>query len=223
MKKIVYNITPFTTVDYTDHLSCIVWFNSCNMRCKYCYNPDMVNSKSGLYTIEDLFVFLNKRMGLLDGVVLSGGEATLHDLDDICQRIKKLGYKIKLDTNGSNPKQIKKLIDKNLLDYVAVDFKSTETKFYEITKSNYYFKFLESLNLLKNSTIDYEVRTTLHNDLLNVDDINEMQAVLVENGHEKEYFIQNFLEVENLSNLKKSSNYFDKSKLTNDLNIIWRN
>ncbi|TLP35808.1 anaerobic ribonucleoside-triphosphate reductase activating protein [Arcobacter arenosus] len=223
MKKIIYNITPFTTVDYKDHLSCIVWFNSCNMRCKYCYNPDIVNSKSGLYTIEDLINFLMKRVGLLDGVVLSGGEASLHDLEYICKCISTLGFNIKLDTNGSNPNMLKTLLDQKLLDFVAIDFKSTKDKFYDITKSNYYNKFLESLHILENSGIEYEVRTTLHEDLLDEDDINEMQTVLVENGYDKNYYIQNFLETENLSNLKLSEKHFDKSKLISDLNIVWRN
>ena len=222
MKKIIYNITPFTTTDYKDHLSCVVWFNSCNMRCQYCYNPDIVIAKAGLYTIEDLLIFLNKRVGLLDAVVLSGGEATIHDLKNICKEISKLGFKIKLDTNGSHPNQLKELIENNLLDFVAIDFKSTKDKFKEITKSNLYNEFLESLKILNNSSIEYEVRTTLHNDLLNEEDINEMQTVLVENGYKKDYYIQNFLETDNLSNLRASDNYFYKSKLSNDLNIVWR-
>lgn len=193
------------------------------MRCQYCYNPDMVKAKSGLYTLEDLYIFLKKRVGLLDAVVLSGGEATCHDLRPICEEITNLGFKIKLDTNGSNPNQLKKLLDEYLLDFVAIDFKATEEKFKEITKSNYYKNFLESLEILKNSDIEYEVRTTLHNDLLNENDINEMQTVLVENGYDKEYYIQNFLETENLSNLKQSELYFDKSKLSSNLNIVWRN
>jgi len=193
------------------------------MRCKYCYNPDIVNSKSGLYTIEDLCSFLMKRVGLLDGVVLSGGEASLHDLEYVCKCIADLGFNIKLDTNGSNPNMIKTLLNQKLLDFVAIDFKSTKDKFYEITKSNYYNKFLESLHLLKNSAIEYEVRTTLHEDLLDEDDINEMQTVLIENGYHQNYYIQKFLETENLSNLKSSEKLFDKSKLFTDLNIIWRN
>lgn len=183
----------------------------------------MVNSKSGLYTQEDLYTFLLKRVGLLDGVVLSGGEATLHELEAICHAISALGFNIKLDTNGSNPELLKRLIDRRLIDFVAMDFKATKDKFKEITKSNYYDKFIESLKHLNSSTIEYEVRTTLHNDLLDEDDINEMQKVLVDNGYENNYYIQNFLEVENLSNLKSSKNYFDKSKLTNELNIVWRN
>ena len=223
MKKIIYNITKFTTTDYKDHLSCIVWFTSCNMRCEYCYNPDIVNSKSGLYTIDDLLGFLKKRVGLLEAVVLSGGEATMHNLIEICKEIKALDYKIKLDTNGSNPKQIKELLEKELLDFVAIDFKATKNKFKEITKSNLYDSFIKSLNILEKSGIEYEVRTTLHNDLLNVHDINEMQDILIENNYKKDYFVQNFLEVENIGDLKSSTQKFDLSKLDNKLNIIWRN
>ena len=223
MKKIIYSITKFTTTDYKDHLSCIVWFTSCNMRCEYCYNPDIVNSKSGLYTIDDLLGFLKKRVGLLEAVVLSGGEATMHNLIEICKEIKALDYKIKLDTNGSNPKQIKELLEKELLDFVAIDFKATKNKFKEITKSNLYDSFIKSLNILEKSGIEYEVRTTLHNDLLNVHDINEMQDILLENNYKKDYFVQNFLEVENIGDLKSSTQKFDLSKLDNKLNIIWRN
>ncbi len=168
-------------------------------------------------------LFLKKRVGLLDAVVLSGGEATNHDLIEVCEVITNLGFKIKLDTNGSNPKLLKKLLDNYLLDYVALDFKSTKEKFKEITNSGLYDNFLESLNLLKKSNIEYEVRTTLHEDLLDENDINQMQKVLKENNYEKEFFIQNFLEVENLSNLKASTKRFDKSKLENILNIVWRN
>ncbi len=192
------------------------------MRCRYCYNPNIVNSKNGEYTLEDLIDFLKRRVGLLDSVVLSGGEATLHDLQTICNDIKDLGFKIKLDTNGSNPKLLNTLIKNNLLDFVALDFKSNEKNFNKITKSYFYDKFIQSLNVLLNSSVDYEVRTTLHKDLLNENDINEMQETLHKIGYKNDYFIQNFLEVENLTNMKKSINFFDKTKVNNYLNIIYR-
>lgn len=193
------------------------------MRCLYCYNPDIVNSMSGLYTLEDLLIFLNKRVGLLDSVVLSGGEATIHNLIEICKDIKSLGFKIKLDTNGSNPKQLKELLQNDLLDFVALDFKAPKYKYKEITKSNLYNNFLESLKLLIKSNIKYEVRTTLHNDLLDVNDINMMQKILYENNYTNDYFIQNFLEVDNIANLKKSNVQFDLNNLHEKLNITWRN
>ncbi len=222
LKKSVYSITKFTTTDYKDHLSCIVWFNSCNMRCQYCYNPDIVLAKEGNLSIEEVYTFLKKRVGLLDAVVLSGGEATNHDLFDLCKTIKSLGYKIKLDTNGSNPKLLKTLLENNLLNYVALDFKATKKKFKQITKSSFYDEFLLSLKLMINSSIDYEVRTTLHADLLDEEDINQMQKILKDNGYKKDFYVQNFLEVSNLSNLEKPVKRFDKNRLKNILNIVWR-
>ncbi|MCP4970793.1 MAG: anaerobic ribonucleoside-triphosphate reductase activating protein [Arcobacter sp.] len=223
MKKIIYNLTKFTTLDFKDHLSCVVWFVSCNMRCLYCYNPDIVLSKQGNYTLEDLYIFLKKRVGLLDAVVLSGGEATIFELVSICNTIKELGFKIKLDTNGSNSKLIEELLNKKLIDYVALDFKAPNYKYKNITNSNFYNEFLKSLNLLNKNICEYEVRTTLHNDLLDVDDINNMQDVLIENGYKNNFYIQKFLEVENLSNLETSKNIFDFSKLADKLNIVIRN
>ncbi len=222
LKKSVYSITKFTTTDYKDHLSCVVWFSSCNMRCQYCYNPEIVLANRGNLTINEVYDFLRKRVGLLDAVVLSGGEATNHNLMSICETIINLGYKIKLDTNGSNPKLLKKLLDNSLLNYVSLDFKATKEKFKEITKSFFYEEFLLSLKLLVNSNIDYEVRTTLHADLLNENDINQMQKVLKENNYKKKFYIQSFLEVPNLSNLKSSVKRFDKNRVKDTLNIVWR-
>ena len=109
--NIVYDITKFTHLDYPDHLACIIWFSGCNMRCDYCYNKDIVLAKNGSYNLHDVINFLKNRVGLLDGVVLSGGEATKHDLVELCKEIKELGYKIKLDTNGTNVKNLKLHVD----------------------------------------------------------------------------------------------------------------
>lgn len=111
-KLIVSDLTTFTHLDYPDHLACIVWLVGCNMRCDFCYNKDIVFSKNGSLSLQDVLDFLNKRVGLLDAVVLSGGEATTHDLFNFCKEVKSLGFKIKLDTNGLNPNQVKLLIEK---------------------------------------------------------------------------------------------------------------
>jgi pyruvate formate lyase activating enzyme len=192
------------------------------MRCSYCYNPDIVLSKEGSFSLEYLYNFLKTRVGLLDAVVLSGGEATSFELFDICSKIKELGFKIKLDTNGSNPKQIKNLLDNNFLDYVALDFKAPENKYKQITHSTLYKEFVETLNILNNSKCKFEVRTTLHNDLLDVEDINHMQNILVQNNYKRDFYIQKFLDVENLANLEASNKLFDTTKLNDDLNIVWR-
>ena len=96
-KKIVYSFTKFTTTDYQDEISCIVWHISCNLLCSYCYNDNIVFSKQGYYSHNDILDFLKSRVGLLSAVVLSGGEATMHNLEPFCKEVKKLGFKIKLD------------------------------------------------------------------------------------------------------------------------------
>lgn len=222
-KKIIYDITRFTTLDYKDNLSCIVWFISCNMRCQYCYNSNIVLSKDGNYEIKDLFTFLEKRVGLLDAVVLSGGEATMHNLEPICKKIKAMGFKIKLDTNGLNTKLIKTLIDKNYIDYIALDFKATKEKFQDITKTNQYNKFLDTLEFLIEKNFDFEVRTTLHEELLDENDINKIVDTLISKGYKNSLYIQNFLNVENFANLKESKKVLNKDLLSKNLNIIWRN
>ncbi|MEA1955900.1 MAG: anaerobic ribonucleoside-triphosphate reductase activating protein, partial [Campylobacterota bacterium] len=170
--RCIYDITKFTHLEYQDNLSCIVWFSGCNMRCDYCYNKDIVFAKSGEFSFNDVLEFLKTRLNLLDAVVLSGGEATSHDLVEFCKAIKKLGFKIKLDTNGTNFKQVKELLGLGLVDFIALDYKAPKEKFGKITHSNRYDDFSKTLDLLIDASIEFEVRTTLHNDLLNTDDIN---------------------------------------------------
>ena len=221
--KVIYDITKFTHLDYQDHLSCIVWFCGCNMRCDYCYNKDIVFAKDGAYSYADVLKFLKTRVSLLDAVVLSGGEATSHDLIQFCKEIKKLGFKIKLDTNGTNYERVKELIELNLLDFIALDYKAPKEKFTQITRSNKYDEFTKTLTLLINNNIDYEVRTTIHADLLSVDNINSIISDLKNRGYDKKYYLQIFLDTgTNIANLTTPTNIFDKLLISNELEIIWR-
>jgi len=223
-QRIVYNLTKFTTTDYVGHLSCVIWFIKCNFRCEYCYNDDLVYSKTGNYTLDECLEFLKTRVGLLDAVVLSGGEASIHNLVDFCIELKKLGFKIKLDTNGTNPKQIKKLISLNLIDYMAIDFKATKEKFYEITKTNMYDEYIKTITYLIKINFDFEIRTTVHSQLLNSDDINEMITVLENIGYKNTYYLQNFLQTPtNIGDIKEESIFNKDDIKSNTLNITWRN
>jgi len=223
-QKIVYDLTPFTHLDYADHLAAIIWMGGCNMRCNYCYNKDIVFTKQSQFSLNDMLVFLEKRIGLLDGVVLSGGEVTLHpQVVPFCQIIKKFRFKIKLDTNGSNPLLLQQLLKLNLLDFVALDYKAPKEKFFSITHSKLYDKFSQSLNLLLKSDIDFEVRTTIHNDLLDENDINTIITDLHNRGYDKTYYLQNFLPTEdNIGNISKTTKEFNNSLLLDTLNIVWR-
>ena len=223
-RKNIYDITRFTTLDYTNHLSCIVWFVKCNMRCKYCYNNALVNSNEGKYSSEYLLDFLKTRIGKLDAVVLSGGEATMHNLIPLCEKIKKMGFKIKLDTNGLNTKLIKMLISLELIDFISLDYKAHKNKFKNISGSSSYNNFLDTLKFLIKIDFSFEIRTTIHEDLLDVNDINLMIDELVNMGYKKTYYLQNFLETPtNLGGIQASKNIFDKDNLSNKLLVQWRN
>lgn len=223
-QKIVYNLTKFTTTDYVGHLSCVVWFVKCNFRCQYCYNDDLVYSKEGNYSLDDCLVFLKSRIGLLDAVVLSGGEATVHNLIPFCKEIKKLGFKIKLDTNATNIKQIKKLIEENLIDYMAIDFKATKDKFYEVTKTNKYDDFIENIKYLIHISFDFELRTTIHSKLLTITDINSMISVLEDLEYKNTYYLQNYLQTSsNIGNITEQSIINKDNIKSTNLNICWRN
>ncbi|MFH6962749.1 anaerobic ribonucleoside-triphosphate reductase activating protein [Flavobacterium plurextorum] len=190
--KAVYNITPFTLLDYPDKTACIVWLAGCNMRCLYCYNPDIVLGK-GKIDFETVLAFLRTRKGLLDGVVLSGGECTMHkNIIPFIKEIKALGFTVKIDTNGSKPNVLKKLISEKLIDYAALDFKSLPDTFKQITKSNLFSEFEESLLLLITSSILFEVRTTIHSNLINKLELLKMRTYLETQNFEGNYYIQHF-------------------------------
>lgn len=222
--KNVYSLTKFTTTDYAGHLSCVVWLNRCNFRCLYCYNDELVFNKTANHTLNDVLNFLKKRVGLLDAVVISGGEATQHNLIDFCTEVKKLGFKIKLDTNATNLKQIQKLIELKLIDYMAIDFKAHKDKFYEITKTNLYDKFMETIKFLLKIDFDFELRTTINSYLLKEEDINKMIDTLIKLGYKNTYYLQNFLLTSsNIGNIKEGLALNRSLIKSKELDIQWRN
>ena len=218
-QKIVYDLTRFTTTDYVGQISCIIWFVSCNFRCLYCYNDNIVYTKEGNYTQNDILDFLKTRVGLLDSVVLSGGEATMHNLIPLCKEIKKLGFKIKLDTNATNLKQIKELIELDLIDYMAIDFKATKEKFQKITGTRLYNTTIKTIQYLIDINFDFELRTTVNTVLLDENDINEIIKTLKELKYTNTYYIQNFLETSSNIGHISSSYAIDKSKI-NPLGLV---
>jgi len=223
-QKIVYNLTKFTTTDYTGHLSCVVWLVKCNFRCLYCYNDDLVFAKEGEKSLNEILDFLKTRVGLLDAVVISGGEATQHNLIEFCKEVKALGFKIKLDTNGTDKKQIEELISLNLLDYMAIDFKAQKEKFIEITKSNKYNEFIQTITYLINIDFPFELRTTINSNLLNEEDINKMILILKDLGYKNTYYLQNFLETQSNIGGITQGRLINKNMIdSKDLNIQWRN
>ena len=190
----------------------------------YCYNDNIVYTKRGKYDFKEIFQFLKSRVGLLDSVVLSGGEATIHNLIPLCKEIKELGFKIKLDTNGSNFEQIKKLVELNLIDYIAIDFKSPKDKFKDLVNSCVYDTIIKTIQYLINIDFDFELRTTVNTKLLDENDINSIIKEIVFLGYKKTYYIQNFLETSsNIGNIEKGRD-LDKSLINSGtLAVQYRN
>lgn len=218
-----FDITKFTQLDYQDKLACILWFAGCNFRCGYCYNPNIVFGKGNI-SEDDFFEFLKTRINKLDAVVLSGGEPLLYDdLIPLCQKIKSLGFDIKLDTNGSKPKVVSSLINDNFVDMVALDYKAPKNKFVKITGADKWDEFSESFQILNNSKTDFEVRTTVHSNLINEEDIFKVIDDLYEQNYQKIYALQNYFKdiktIDNLSNqervldIKKIADYAKRNKI----------
>jgi pyruvate formate lyase activating enzyme len=223
--KPIYSITPFTLLDYPHKTACILWFAGCNMRCLYCYNPDIVLGK-GKLSFQDALKFLKTRVNLLDGVVLSGGECTLHkNIINLIIEIKKMGLLIKVDTNGTNPGMIEFLLKEKLIDYVALDFKAPTDKFKSITNSDLYLSFISSLKLLISSAIPFEVRTTIHSTLLVQNDFQKMIDVLEKFDYKGSYYIQNYVNnTKTLAELQNSKhNTINVSSLNTKLSVVLRN
>lgn len=143
---------------------------------------------------------------------------------EMCETIKEMGFEIKIDTNGLRPQILCKLVESHLIDYVALDFKATKEKFKSVTATNGYEQFLQSLEYLIDADISFEIRTTIHSDLLQEDDINQMSELLHVEGYEGTYYLQNYLHVEpTLGNISEPSRHFDLAKLHHPVPIQLRN
>lgn len=189
----IYSVTPFTMLDFPGKTACIIWFSGCNMRCPYCHNPQIVKGK-GRGDVGQVMGFLLRRQGLLDGVVLSGGEASAYSgLPAFIKQIKKLGYGVKLDTNGLRPNIIQDFLAQGLLDYIALDYKAPPVKFKQVTGTDKYDLFSQTLDILcAQDRVPFEVRTTVHTDLMNEKDVDAIICDLERRGYKGTHAIQNF-------------------------------
>jgi len=184
-----------TLIDYPGRVACTVFLLGCNFRCPFCYSaelvlPEKIKNQPRIPE-QEFFDFLRKRRGLLEGVVLCGGEPTLHsDLPEFAKRIKEMGYLIKLDTNGSHPEMLNDLINKELIDYVAMDIKAPKEKYSQATGNRADLeKIQESINILKKGKVGYEFRTTVVPAFHKKEDIIEIAKWI---SPAKKYYLQNF-------------------------------
>ncbi|HVO66897.1 MAG TPA: anaerobic ribonucleoside-triphosphate reductase activating protein [Syntrophales bacterium] len=193
-------------IEYPGKICAIIFSQGCNFRCPYCYNPELVDPE--LYkeclTQDEILSFLAKRKGKLDAVTISGGEPTLQpDLLEFIKRVRKIGYLIKIDTNGSRPEIVEKLIGGKLIDYIAMDVKGPLKKYRMITRSQIHEEEIkQSIEMIMKSGMPYEFRTTVLKNLLEESDILEI-GKLIKNA--RLYLLQYFIPTRTLD--KEFLNY----------------
>lgn len=185
-----------TILDYPGKVACIVFTPGCNFRCPFCHNASLVTHIDTDTYIEknDILSYLRKRQGLLDGVVITGGEPLLQNgIEEFISEIKNLGYSVKLDTNGSFPEKLISIVEKGLVDYVAMDIKNCKEKYGEtIGIDNFDITPIEkSVDFLLQNKVDYEFRTTVVDKFHTLNDIQDI-VVWIKGAHK--YFLQNFVD-----------------------------
>lgn len=198
---VIGGLMGLSLVNYPKLLSAVVFINGCNLNCLYCHNPELIDCKSeGVFSIQEVLKFLQSRVGLLQGVVITGGEPLRGDLGVLrgfIGQIKAMGYKVKLDTNGLYPKKLQSLIEDSLLDFVAMDIKNTKNKYEKtVVRKIKLEKLEESIKIIQNSGLDYEFRTTVCNELHTKEDLLEIMDWI--KGSRK-YFIQQYRATEGVN------------------------
>ena len=190
----IQGLQKTTLLDYPSCVAATVFMGGCNMRCPFCHNMNIVTGAAEpLFSEADILDFLSKRAGLLDGVCITGGEPTLYkDLPGFIGKIRDLGYKVKLDTNGTNINMLTYLIENQLVDYVAMDIKSSFARYgsacgigdIDLTPVK------KSIDLLKKGLVDYEFRTTAVEEFLDQEAVSDIGAAL---KGARRYFLQGYV------------------------------
>jgi pyruvate formate lyase activating enzyme len=217
---IIKGLQEFTLIDYPKKVACTIFTFGCNFRCKYCHNPELVfNNGTPEIPEEEILKFLDERKDFLDGICITGGEPTLHkDLPEFIFKIKKFGLLVKLDTNGTNPEMLKKLTKNKLVDYVAMDIKAPLEKYEKVVgvKVNKK-KIQESVNVIRNSGLEYEFRSTILPALHSKEDLIKIGEWL---KGSKKFCIQNFVPTKTLEEKFKKEKSFSSKELGEFVDIL---
>ena len=195
-------LQKMTLLDYPGKAACTIFLSGCNFKCPFCHNRDLVfiPERYEYFDVNDIMEYLEKRKGILDGVAISGGEPLLQEnLHTLIERIRELGYQVKLDTNGAYPKRLKEVVEKGLVDYVAMDIKNSPDKYARTLGMNPESFSLdpirESVEFLKSSQIEHEFRTTVVRELHTAEDLLEIGRWLGEN---ETYYLQQYVDSGNV-------------------------
>ncbi len=225
-------LQKITLADYPGKIAAIVFTQGCNFRCGYCHNPELVNPDLFIKPIseKEILSFLKKRRGQLDAVVITGGEPFLQkNLRGFLKKVKKMGYLIKIDTNGTFPKELKKIIEEKLVDYLAMDVKAPLGKYKNTVNSEIDVeKIKKSIDLVTNSGLNYEFRTTVVKSQLKKEDLLKIGELIKPKSL---YVLQKFIASKTLNpDFLNEDSYSDEEmeeikdeiKKTYNLNCIFR-
>lgn len=210
---IIKGLQKLTLIDYPDKVACTIFTFGCNFRCGFCHNPELIvdDGRPDLKR-EDIIKFLEEREGLLDAVCITGGEPTINkDLPDFISKIKSMGFLVKLDTNGSNPKMIEELINKKLVDYIAMDIKGPIEIYDEIAEVKVNKEDVKkSVEIIKNRVKNYEFRITVVPTVFKEEHVKMIVEWL---GDVRAFYIQNFGNEKNLDEKFKKVEPYRKEQL----------
>lgn len=194
-KMKIAGLQKMTTIDYPDEIACTIFLYGCNFRCGFCHNPDLViKDFKGGFDEEDVLGFLKKRIGKLDAVCITGGEPLMSLDFDFVRKIKELGYKVKIDTNGSFPNRLREMIDLGLVDYIAMDIKGGKESYSKIANVSVDLEKIEESIKIIHKFGEYEFRTTIVDRFHNVDSARKMGKWLNDicGDNPKRFFLQGF-------------------------------
>ena len=215
----INGMQKLTLLDYPGNVACLIFTQGCNFRCPFCHNSGLLDMNNNCEKIDEkeVFKYLEKRKGLLDGVCISGGEPLLRkDIEYFIRKVKDLGYKVKLDTNGSSPKKLKQLIEEGLIDYVAMDIKNDFLN-YDKTAGmcTNIDNIKKSIEIIENSNIEYEFRTTI---VKQFHDVGKLEKIIQYIGPNARYYIQNYQDCSSV--LQRGLDGFDEEELLNIKNTL---
>ena len=214
IEKMRFGLRKMTLLDFPGKVACTVFTCGCNFRCPFCHNASLVRGREEDMELSagELLEFLERRRKLLDGVAVTGGEPLLHPgTVELLERVKKMGYAVKLDTNGSFPETLQKIISSGSVDYVAMDVKSSFECYEKLCgRPGMTEKVAQSIRILLEGKVDYEFRTTVVDELHTAADI---EAAACEIAGAKRYFLQNFTESDDLLSPWSSFSGAGKEKL----------
>ncbi|MBQ8915286.1 MAG: anaerobic ribonucleoside-triphosphate reductase activating protein [Clostridia bacterium] len=189
----INGLLKLTLLDFPGYTACTVFFGGCNFRCPFCHNASLVRGEGEDISVDEFFKFLSKREGIIDGVAVTGGEPLLQrELSDFLKRIKDMGFLVKLDTNGSFPEKLKELCRAGLVDYVAMDIKSSPEGYSRAAGCKVSIeKVRESVDYLLSGAVDYEFRTTVAKGAVMPEDMEGIGELI---RGAKRYFLQGFVD-----------------------------